>query len=262
MTSGTDGIGSVVETAGERKTLKIYHFQRRGAAQCSAFVNKPFRTVLFDLDGTLLDHFAAIHRSHVHTMRTLGLPEPTMEQVRRAIGAGLEVAIKRLLGEAHAHRFDEALPIYRRYWDETMLHGVALFPGSRELLEALKERDVRCAVFTNKHGPSARALMAHLGVNHLLDGVFGAMDTPWYKPDPEFSEHALSELSAEASTTCLIGDSPYDILAAHNGGFPCYCVTTGTHSEEELRAAKADGVYPDMIALAREVFGLELVSIS
>ncbi|MGC4075169.1 MAG: HAD family hydrolase [Nibricoccus sp.] len=217
-----------------------------------------FRTVLFDLDGTLLDHFAAIHRSHVHTMRTLGLPEPTMEQVHRAVGGGLEVAIQRLLGEKNAALLEKAVPIYRKFWDENMLYGVALLPGSRELLEALKARGVRCAVFTNKHGPSARTLMDHLGVTHLLDAVFGAVDTPWFKPEREFTEHALLTLGAAASTTCMIGDSPYDIKAAHNGGFPCHCVTTGTHTAKELSDAGANSIHPDMVSLARAIFGLDL----
>ncbi len=219
-----------------------------------------FRTVLFDLDGTLLDHFAAIHKSHVHTMRTLGLPEPTMEQVHRAVGGGLEVAIQRLLGEKNAALLEKALPIYRAYWDANMLHGVALLPGSRELLEALKTRGVRCAVFTNKHGPSARTLMDHLGVTHLLDAVFGAMDTPWFKPDPEFSTHALKTLGADPATTCMIGDSPYDIQAAHNGGFPCHCVTTGTHTAAQLTEARADSVHPDMTTLAHAIFALKITA--
>ena len=52
-----------------------------------------FRTVLFDLDGTLMDHLPAIHRSYVHTLPQLGLPAPTYEQVKRAIGGGLENAM-------------------------------------------------------------------------------------------------------------------------------------------------------------------------
>jgi phosphoglycolate phosphatase len=218
-----------------------------------------FQTVLLDLDGTLLDHFAAIHQSHTHTLKQLGLPPPTMEQVHRAIGGGVEVAVRRLLGPAAGEDLvQRALLIYRTFWAENMLYGVALLPGSRELLVALNQRGVKCGVFTNKHGPSARTVCEHLGVTPLLAGVFGAMDTPWLKPDREFSEHALQSLGASADSTCLIGDSPYDIQAAHNAGFPCYCVTTGTHTGQELRDARADGVFPDMFAVGREVFSLAL----
>lgn len=212
-----------------------------------------FRTVLFDLDGTLMDHLPAIHRSYVHTLPRLGLPAPTYEQVKRAIGGGLENA---MLNFVPRERLDEALAVYRPFWDETMLSGAELMPGSRELLEKLNGLGVKCAVFTNKHGPSARLVCAHLGVGPLLAGVFGAKDTPWLKPRREFAEHALAALGADAAATCLIGDSPWDVQAAHNAGFPCYAVTTGTHDEAELRAAGADGVYDGMAALAAAEFGL------
>ncbi len=217
---------------------------------------RPYHTVLFDLDGTLLDHFAAIHLSHCHTTAHFGLPQPSMEDVHRAIGGGLEVAVARIFGPQHDALVPEAVKVYRAFWASHMLHGVALLPGSRELLEHLRRQGVTCAVFTNKHGPSARTVLQHLGVDSLLQGVFGALDTPWLKPDREFSLHALETLHANAATTCLIGDSPYDVAAGLNGGFPCYCVTTGTHREDELRAAGAKDVFPDMAALGRAVFGL------
>ena len=113
---------------------------------------------------------------------------------------------------------------------------------------------------TTRQIPSARDVCQHLGVTPLLDGVFGAFDTPWLKPDPAFSKHALDNLQAEPATTCLIGDSPYDVEAAINGGFLCYCVTTGTHTEEQLRTAGAAGVYDDLIALSKAEFGLELAT--
>lgn len=217
-----------------------------------------FRTVLFDLDGTLLDHFGAIHASHAYTLKQLGLPAPTMAQVHRAVGGGFEVAVKRILGPENQHLLPRALEIYREAWAKNILNGVALLPGARGLLETLKARGVKCGVFTNKHGPSARSVCEHLGVLPLLDGVFGAFDTPWLKPAPEFAAHALGELQAEPATTCLIGDSPYDVEAARNGGFVCYCVTTGTHSEEQLREAGAAGIYDDLIALSRAEFEIEL----
>lgn len=206
-----------------------------------------FRTVLFDLDGTLLDHFSAIHRSHSHVRRHYGLPEATREEVMRAVGGGLPEALKKTLGPAHADRLEDALPVYREYWDRTMLDDAVLFPGALDLLRALNAAGVKCAVFTNKHGPSARRVCSHLGLDSLLAGVFGAMDTPWLKPEPQFAAHALEKLGAEAATTALVGDSPWDVEAARNarlGG--SFMVTTGTHSEEELRAHGAPHVFPGL----------------
>ncbi len=217
-----------------------------------------FSTILFDLDGTLLDHFGAIHASHAYMLKQLGLPAPTMAQVHRAVGGGFEVAVKRILGPENEALLPRALEIYREGWAKNLFNDVTLLPGAQPLLEALKKQGVHTAVFTNKHGPSARAVCSHIGLTPLLDGIFGAFDTPWLKPDRAFAEHALKELNATANTTCLVGDSPYDVEAAQNGGFPCFCVATGTHDAEQLRTAGAAGVYDDLSALAKAEFGIEL----
>lgn len=209
-----------------------------------------FLTVLFDLDGTLLDHFSAIHRAHSHVRRHYGLPDATRDEVMRAIGGGLPAALKMTLGPAHAHRLEEALPVYREYWDRTMLDDVVLFPGALDLLRALNAAGTKCAVFTNKHGPSARRVCSHLGLDPLLAGVFGAADTPWLKPEPQFAAHALEKLGADASTTALVGDSPWDVEAARRAGFGgAFMVATGTHSEAELRAHGAEHVAPGLVDL-------------
>jgi phosphoglycolate phosphatase len=205
-----------------------------------------FRTVLFDLDGTLIDHFAAIHRSHAYALQQLGLPKPTLAQVRAAVGGGLEQAIARLAGAANVAA---ALAIYRPYWDATMLDDVQLLPGARELLTALKQAGAQTAVFTNKHGPSSRRVCEHLGIARLLDGNFGATDTPWLKPSREFSAYVLEKLQAQSATTAMVGDSPFDLAAAQNAGLEFYGVTTGTHSAAELRVAGAANVYPGLTSL-------------
>lgn len=214
-----------------------------------------FRTCLFDLDGTLIDHFRAIHRCHAYTLRQLGLPEPTFVQVRRAVGLGVEHAILQLLGPRHADLLPRALPIYRAHWAETMLDDVEILPGARELLSALKKRGVQTAVFTNKHGPSAREICRHLGLDPYLDAVFGAFDTPWLKPDLNFTTHVLTQLKAEARSTLFVGDSPYDIQAAHNASLPAWCVTTGTHTADELRAAGAEAVYANLGEISAALIG-------
>lgn len=207
----------------------------------------PLRTVLFDLDGTLVDQFRAIHRCHTHAMRHFGLPEPTYAQVMRAVGRGLDEAIATLAGPENVARI---LPVYSAHWNATGLRDAALCPGARELLEALRARGVKCAALTNKRGAASREVCAHLGLTPLLDGIFGAGDTPWLKPQREFAEHALRTLGASAAETALVGDSIYDLAAAQNAGLAFFGVTTGTHDDAALRAAGATEVFPDLLAAA------------
>jgi len=202
-----------------------------------------FQTFLFDLDGTLIDHFAAIYRSHAHTRARLGGPVPTLAEVRSAVGGGLEHALAMLNPGADPAR---ALREYRAYWDKTMLDDVALMPGARGLLEGLHARGAALAVITNKHGPSSRLVCEHLGISHLMRAVAGAKDTAWIKPQPEFTAHVLGRIGADSAGALLVGDSPYDIETAHNAGLPAWCVATGTHSAGQLRAAGAEGVYADL----------------
>jgi len=93
-----------------------------------------YRTVLFDLDGTLIDQFNAIYRCHVYAMRTLGLPEPTFAQVRDAVGGGLDIAIARLAG---AENVAALLPLFNAHWAATSLQDAKLLPGAEQLLTAL-----------------------------------------------------------------------------------------------------------------------------
>jgi phosphoglycolate phosphatase len=205
-----------------------------------------FRTVLFDLDGTLVDQFRAIHRCHCHAMRTIGLPEPTYAQVKASVGRGVENAIASLAGPENVSRL---LPLVLQHWRDTGLDDAELLPGAREILETLRARGVHCASLTNKRGPDARAVCAHLGLAPLLDGIFGAQDTPWLKPRHEFTDHALRALKAEASATALVGDSIHDVATAQNAGLAFVGVTTGTHAEAELRAAGATEIYPNLAAV-------------
>lgn len=209
-----------------------------------------FRTVLFDLDGTLIDHFKAIHRCHSYAMTQLGLPAPTLAQVRAAIGGGLDEAIAKLAGPANIERI---LPIYTAHWDATNLEDVTALPGASDLLHAVRAAGGQSAAFTNKRGYAARTVCAHLGLTPLLAGIFGAGDTPWLKPQPEFTRHVLQTLGADAATTLVVGDSPYDLAAARNGGLTFIGVSTGTHTADQLRAAGAATVCANLIEVRREL---------
>ncbi|MDB6126672.1 MAG: HAD-superfamily hydrolase, subfamily variant 3 [Verrucomicrobia bacterium] len=209
-----------------------------------------FSTLLIDLDGTLVDAFTTIHRGYQHTLPHFGLPAPTMAEVRRAVGGGIENAMAHFLPK---EKIPEAIKLHTDFAQSILLEDVRLLPGGMELVKTQHARGMKLAVFTNKQADAARRICVHLGVAPYLDGVFGAGDTAWLKPDPKFSAHVLNAIGASADGALLIGDSPFDVKTGHNGNFPCWCVTTGTHSEAELKAAGADRIFSDLFELNGEL---------
>ena len=209
------------------------------------------RAVLFDLDGTLIDHFDTLYRCYHHTLGKLGVESPSPELVRRSVGGSMEVTMGKFLP---AERVAEAAQIWREYLSSVYLDDVTLMPGAHTLLEKLHARGLKLGVLTNKIGEHSRGICRHLGIEGLFALILGANDTPYRKPQPEFGAEALRRLGVTPGESCLVGDSPYDIDAAHNCGMPCYCVTTGTHDAYELRDAGADGVYHDLRMLGQVVF--------
>lgn len=205
-----------------------------------------FATLLFDLDGTLVDAFTTIHRAYVHTLPQFGRPAPTMAEVRRAVGGGLANAMGHFLPP---ELLAEAMQVHVAYSQKILLEDVKLMPGGAELIRAEHARGTRLAVHTNKLGPAARQICAHLGVTPYLSGIFGAGDTPWLKPQREFTDHVLRTIGADAAGTLLIGDSPFDVETARHGGFPCWAVTTGTHDAAQLQAAGAERIFADLTTL-------------
>ncbi|GHB89707.1 HAD family hydrolase [Cerasicoccus arenae] len=213
------------------------------------------KTVLFDLDGTLIDHFMCIYRCYRYAQEKMGLAPVSYEKVRSTVGGSVRITMGHLMGVENAER-GEAL--FREHFNEIMLEDLHALPGAKWLLQQLQARGVRTAVFTNKHGIGARKIMAHLGFDKYLDEVIGTYDTPWRKPDPEFTQYALETMKADAESTIMVGDSPFDILAGQVGGIRSYVVATGSHSVEELEAIDppADGVYRDLHHFAEEFLGL------
>ncbi len=145
----------------------------------------PFRTVMLDLDGTLVDAFTTIHRAYTHTLPQFGRPAPTIAQVRRAVGGGLANAMSHFLPP---ELIPAAMQVHLAYSLQILLEDVKLMPGGLELVQALHARGVKLAVFTNKHGESSRKVCAHLGVTPYLSGCIAecAADLA-ADPDSRFS---------------------------------------------------------------------------
>lgn len=216
---------------------------------------RPFRTILYDLDGTLVDHFTAIYHSYTYALGQLGLEPASFDKVKATVGGSVPVTMARLIGDDLAA---EAVRHFEVYLAEHMFDGLHPLPGASWLLQALHQQGYQQAVFTNKTGSAARMVCTHLGFAPWLDAVVGPGDTPWRKPQPEFSRHIIDSLKATPAATLMIGDSPFDLEAGAVVGMHCAAVCTGSHDRDQLNACgqPSIGIFDDLYELGHNLFAL------
>lgn len=213
--------------------------------------------ILFDLDGTLIDHFTTIHKSVAYAQRELGLPESDYAKVRATVGGSVPITLSKLCGE---DKVLVAEPLFRKHFEEIIFDDVFTLPGADWLLENLKKRGDKLGVFTNKYAGHTRSVLAHLGLDQWFDVIVGTGDPecPYRKPDPLFTAHALEQMDCASEEAFMIGDSPYDLAAAEAGCIACHLVATGSHSAEELSEyIVSDYIYKDLHELGGKLFGLQ-----
>lgn len=223
------------------------------------FDPKKIKTVLFDLDGTLIDNFTAIYKCYSDVSRELGLEPKGYAQLRATVGGAISLTLSRLIGDDLA---EEGVRRFREHFPQVMFDGVFTLPGGEWILDNLRQRGYKLGVFTNKDYPATTALLDFLKLSPRLDFIFGTNtpDMPWRKPDKRYTDYALGKMGALAEETLLVGDSPYDILSARNAGMHVACVTTGTHMPEALIECygSPEIVFPNLYFVGKEVFGLPL----
>ncbi|RKH22842.1 HAD family hydrolase [Corallococcus praedator] len=197
------------------------------------------RGILFDLDGTLVDSLPDIIGSFLHGFTHLGLPVPSIAEVRALIGQPLDVMYTQFAPE-HVTGLCAA---YREHYPLNFLNHSRPFPGVVQVLRTLRERGYLLAVATTKRSDMARRFVQALGMEGLLHHVQGTDGFP-HKPAPDVLHRALAALKTEG--LWMVGDTTLDLRAGRAAGLRTYAVTWGTHSPEELATATPDELQPDL----------------
>ena len=204
-----------------------------------ALFPREFGAVVFDLDGTLLDSYAAIHDSLNAVLESMGLPAVTLEETRRRVGRGLDVLMAESVGEA---RRDEGVRLFRDHYEKSGPESTRLLPGADEVTRTLAGRRVKLAIASNKPARFSRQLLEHLGMLERFGVVYGPDDGFPPKPAPHMLFMALGVLGVRSADALYVGDMPIDVLTARAAGVAIAVVPTGSSTRKELLDAGPDVV--------------------
>jgi phosphoglycolate phosphatase len=189
------------------------------------------RTLIFDLDGTLIDSAPDLARALNALLAELDRPPLGLARVRRLIGDGAPILVRRALEAAGAHVEDEAygglLARYRALYLANATVDTRPYPRVAATLHLLREQGRRMIVCTNKFQlPSTRILEA-LDLARFFDAVAGGDVVPAPKPDPAHLLAGLRLVGAGPDDAVMIGDGPNDVGAARAAGIPMLVVDSG-----------------------------------
>lgn len=210
------------------------------------------RLAVFDCDGTLVDSQHSIVATMQAAWRAVGRDDPPAPAaIRRVVGLPLVEAVARLLPDEAAAEHRRLADAYRAGWPaqrEGARHSDPLFPGAREVLDALDAAGVLLGIATGK---GRRGLIDTLDLHGLADRfvTLQTSDVAAGKPHPEMLERAMAEAGARPENTAMIGDTVFDILMARNAGVTAIGVSWGYHEVEELHASGALAVIDQFAAL-------------
>lgn len=194
------------------------------------------QAVIFDLDGTLLNTLDDLKDALNHALSAHGFPARSLDEVRRFVGNGNLVLVRRGLGagadEAAVERvYETFLPYYQAH----AMDKTAPYPGIPALLDALKAAGVKMAIATNKVHAAALPLCRKFFPQ--VDVVIGAQEDLRNKPEPDMVRAGLEALGVTEDEAVYIGDTEVDIATARNAGLDCVCVAWGFRSKDEQQAA-------------------------
>lgn len=195
-----------------------------------------YNTIMFDLDGTIIDSAEGIINSFTHTFLRMGLPVPAREDFGVFIGPPLEYSFESICGLPRKEA-ERAVEIYREYYREKGMYQIRVYGGVEELLCALKARGRRIVLATSKYEPYALRIIENIGFSGYFDFISGSLAHGERGTKAEVISHALAATGAEKGSTVMVGDRMHDIAGAHEAGVDSVGVLWGYGSRTELVGA-------------------------
>lgn len=187
-------------------------------------------TVIFDLDGTLVDTAPDLVHALNHVLTKHGCPTVDIATVRHTVGYGARRMIVEGLeqsGLGDRHDPDALLPDFLDHYAANIAVESRPFDGVVEALQSLREAGVRTGICTNKREGLSRLLIGQLGLDACFDAIVGRDTFPYCKPDPRHLQGAIARAGGRAERAVMVGDSSTDIRTAKAASVPVVFVSFG-----------------------------------
>lgn len=213
-------------------------------------------TLVFDLDGTLVDSVPDLRACLNRLMAARDLPPFTYAEVAAMVGDGVRVLLERAFAARAGAPDEAAIVAYMVDYEANAAVDSSLFPGIPEALDACEAAGWRLAVCTNKPVVAARNLLDALGIGARFAAIGGGDSFPVRKPDPAHLRATIAEAGGDAALAVMTGDHANDVAAATGLGIPCVFAGWGYGPPAMATGAAAiAATAAELPPLARDLFG-------
>ena len=201
-----------------------------------------FDTVVFDMDGTLLNTLEDLHDAMNHILKKYGYPEKSLEEVRCAVGNGAGRFMRDMLpGGEENPEYEKLLQEYGAYYQAHCQIKTRPYEGIEELLRELNKRRIRTAIVSNKGDGAVKELNRQY-FGEAIETAVGERQGIRRKPAPDSVLEALKLMGSSKETAVYVGDSEVDYHTAANAGMACVLVSWGFRHREQLEELKPDSI--------------------
>jgi len=216
---------------------------------------KKYDTVIFDLDGTLLNTLEDLADAVNYVMREHRYPERTIDEVRRFVGNGIRRLMEQAVPEnVSGNEFEQVFEQFRNYYTEHCQIKTCAYEGIMPLLKCLYEKGYALAIVSNKNH-AAVCELNEIYFKKYIQVAIGQKDGIRKKPAPDTVIQALKELGKMKDQAVYVGDSEVDFATAENTGMDCVLVTWGFRKVEEL-SEFSPAAFIDQPEQLRNVLGI------
>ena len=219
-------------------------------------------TILFDLDGTLVDTAPDLMNAHNHVMKKFGYSTRGVEEIRSLVGKGASVLIGRSLWESAKKEFskitnektkNEMVKEFIDFYGNNIVRESKLIEGVLEFLKWAKQKNISMGVCTNKQEHLAIDLLKKIKIYDFFDYVTGGNTFDYCKPDPKHLTSTIEIMGGDVKNSIMIGDSENDADAAKAAGMPMILLEDG-YTDKKVEQIHHDHLVKDFIGMEKIIF--------